>query len=298
MNYIVILSQYGLQSIRDTVAKMTQSVTLIVKKTNGWYSATRDHPRLTPIREPNFNSNDIVVRWGNSMSLNGNFISYNSPRSTSIASNKGDFRGVMMDNEIPTPTPYHRDKNVWPVVVRPIHHHAGQHFHVANSHTEVQNFFRLYGGAAYASEVYPKQREVRVHCASGKVLLIKEKPAPDDINTIAWNFAINEEAWTTIDRQNYDPKICKLALDAMKAIGLDIGAVDIMFDPIDRSLPQYVICEINTAPSLTDYLSSKYAMYFDHIFSNSSKIPEWDYSKFKQGISFVWKNEQLTNRQS
>lgn len=293
MNYIVIVSQYGLQSIRDTIIKMSQPVSLLVKKNNGWYMANKNNLKLQRTTEPIFNSSDIVVRWGNSIPLNGNFISYNSSRATSLASNKKEFREIMLENEIPIPTPYHLDKNNWPVVVRPTHHHAGKNFHVANNHNEVNRFFRLYNNLAYASEVYPKQREVRVHCASGKVLLIKEKPSPADINTIAWNFSINEEAWTTIDRKDYDPNICLLALKAMSAIQLDIGAVDVMFDPIDVSLPKYVVCEINTSPSLTEYLSLKYALYFDHIFNNNQKIENWDFLKWKKGYSFVWKNEQL-----
>jgi D-alanine-D-alanine ligase-like ATP-grasp enzyme len=182
----------------------------------------------------------------------------------------------------------------WPVITRPNKHHAGKNFFVSYSKKELEQNIRFAGGLdnSYTSGFYPKGREVRVHCAFGKVLLIKEKPAPEDKNTIAWNFAVNEEAWSTIDRKDYDPGLCKLALMSMKAIDLDIGAVDIMFEPIKPGFPQYVVCEINTAPSLTPYLAEKYAMLFDKIFT--SGIPEyWDYTKFKKGDSFAWKNFQL-----
>jgi hypothetical protein len=275
---------------------MTQPVTLIIKRRDGgWASQVKNGP-IRSISEPHFGREDKVIRWGNSIPFNGSFVSYNSPGAVSISSDKGRFREVMMSNEIPIPTPYHKDTVNWPIVIRPLHHHAGKHFFVANNALEFKKITSQLSNF-YASEVYPKQREVRVHCCSGKVLLIKEKPAPKDKNIIAWNFAVNEEAWSTIDRSNYDPALCKIALDAMKAIDLDIGAVDVMFDPIDKSKARYVVCEINTAPSLTDYLSSKYAQYFDFIFNSSSKISTWDCSKFKKGESFAWKNDQLNQNQ-
>jgi len=294
MNYIVIIAKYGLSSMRETINQMSQQVTLLARKENGtWISNVRD--RSFMLRgQPIFTPNDKVISWGNSMPVGNAGIHYNTGKAVSISSDKGLFRKVMMENEIPIPTPYHKDTNRWPIVIRPLHHHAGKHFFVANNITEFSRITsRL--GEYYASEVYPKQREIRVHCASGKVLLIKEKPAPADKNTIAWNFAINEEAWTTIDRQNYDPELCKIALQAMDAISLDIGAVDVMFDPSEKGYAKYVICEINTAPSLTPYLQQKYAMYFDHIFRANSKLNPWNWSKFTKGKSFSWKNEQLEN---
>jgi hypothetical protein len=293
MNYIVILAQYGLSSMRDTISKMGQPVTLIVKRKDGGWASQSKGGTLKSISEPRFTSGDKVVRWGNSLGLSGSFIGYNTPDAVAFSSDKGRFREKMMENEIPIPTPYHKDTKNWPIVVRPLHHHAGQHFHIVKNVNELKAV-QAKLGQSYASEVYPKQREVRVHCCSGKVLLIKEKPAPSDKNTIAWNFAINEEAWTTVDRSNYDPMLCKIALDAMSAIKLDIGAVDMMFDPIDKSKAKYVVCEINTAPSLTEYLSTKYAQYFDYIFSKPTKVDNWDYSKLKEGKSFSWKNEQLS----
>ncbi len=64
--------------------------------------------------------------------------------------------------------------------------------------------------------------------------------------------------WSEIPRH-----LCPLAVDAVKIIELDFGAVDIMGYPEDSRLPRFSICEINTAPRLEGYTAERYAQYFD-----------------------------------
>ena len=133
MNYIVILAQYGLTSIRETISKMHQPVTLLIKRNDGSWVNQTSLGHTTRISEPKFKPNDVVVRWGNSIPFSGSFVAYNTPGPVSIASDKGQFRKTMLDSEIPIPTPFYKDNTNYPIIVRPLHHHAGQHFYVAKN---------------------------------------------------------------------------------------------------------------------------------------------------------------------
>ena len=57
-----------------------------------------------------------------------------------------------------------------------------------------------------------------------------------------WTFAVNNLTLTSAER----PVIQSLALAAVKAVGLDFGAVDI----VQRVNGNFLVCEINTAPGL------------------------------------------------
>jgi carbamoylphosphate synthase large subunit len=248
--------------------------------------------------KPSFRRGDKVVFWGSRAILDTkDAIVYNSPEKLAKASKKGLARKIMKEEGIAIPkTEFNvrmaRRTLDYPMIITPEKHRAGKHFFVAHNYNELTNYFKKVENG-YISELFPKTKEYRVHVASGKALLVKQKPEPDDKGTIAWNFAENEKPWTTINRKDYDYDMLKLALTAVEKLGLDFGAVDIMSYPTDKNMPNHVVCEINTAPSYTPYLIEKYGSYFDKIFSMDTKLEPWDYSKFKKAKSFSWKNFQL-----
>jgi len=294
----IILGTNGKESIREALRRINNPDVYVFRKLKDgrWL---RDHLKGEAIKtafvnKPSFNKGDTILKWGNSIPVNtGDCIYYNNGLAVNNASNKLEARFLMEEAGIDVPYTCGLIEHVkaYPVIVRPIKHRAGKYFYIAQGEGELRHFVKhrpsLKNGY-YMQEIFDKDREFRLHCAFGKVLVMKEKPAPPDKKTVAWNFAINEEAWTTIDRKDYDAAMCKLALESMDAIGLDIGAVDVM-----SKGKEHVICEINTSPSLTDYLADKYAMLFNKIFKSTGKLENFDYKKFTDGKSFAWKNFQL-----
>jgi glutathione synthase/RimK-type ligase-like ATP-grasp enzyme len=102
----------------------------------------------------------------------------------------------------------------------------------------------------YTQYIKPSN-EYRVHVAFGKVIAVQEKKKrreverTDDgqlIRNLAngWVFAVNEI-------RPIDPQGKEVAINGVKALGLDFGAVDMIFSR-DGS---YLILEINTAPGLS-----------------------------------------------
>jgi len=102
--------------------------------------------------------------------------------------------------------------------------------------------------AAYVQYI-PKAREFRVHVAFGNVVKVSEKkysPAKGKkYNSLIWNyrhgFVFRREV------PNFDPEYGNIACDAVRSLGLDFGAVD-MIEGTD-GFP-YVL-EVNTAPGVT-----------------------------------------------
>ena len=245
--------------------------------------------------------NSIVVRWGSSRVIDiQDSIVYNVAEKINSVSNKRSFRVKSEETEIFRTPPLIEDirdayPDDFPIIVRPKKHAMGKDFYMFGDAHSLQLFMhnkRTYDW--YMSGFVDKDREFRVHCASGKVLLIKEKPKPKDDNPL-WNISQSGEAfdyikWSDITESKLLKKVCNDALECMKYFGMDTGGVDVMTKGDDV----YII-EINTTPSLhtADYSLNRWAAYFKILFEKESKFEAWDFSKFKKGSSLIWKNKQL-----
>jgi glutathione synthase/RimK-type ligase-like ATP-grasp enzyme len=248
----------------------------------------------------------ICIRWGNTIVLdhNKNTIVYNQSSAITMATNKNVARMVFTQNDVRTPELYYYihfgDSLVrFPIVARPVNHCQGKNFVVLHNHAEFISHYTQnnpmpyidedFGPNWYYSEYIDKDREFRVHCAHGKILEIMEKPRGEGY---AWNRAINGEPFKRVKQEDYHWDVCFQALDAMKALGLDFGGVDVIL----KGDNAYVL-EINTAPTLnhSEKVSKKYAQYFDWLLSSDTRRPHWDYCEFTKAKSLAWKQNQLTN---
>ena len=87
-----------------------------------------------------------------------------------------------------------------------------------------------------------------------------------DKDEVIWNKAISGFRFRHLRRRvwlndNHLRSMCRTAKKAVKLLGLDFGAVDIMADAGQGHKP-FVISEINTAPNLSPLAISKYIRYF------------------------------------
>jgi hypothetical protein len=107
--------------------------------------------------------------------------------------------------------------------------------------------------AAYSVYV-PKVTEYRVHVAFGKAILVVEKckrvnaePSKDEklIRSCGdvWTFVVNN---LRCDTDNTRAQLESTAIEAVKALGLDFGAVDMLLSKAG----EYVVCEVNTKPGI------------------------------------------------
>jgi glutathione synthase/RimK-type ligase-like ATP-grasp enzyme len=302
MNYIIV-GKYGIPSIKSIYNNLENI--FIIKCFDGQWKRLLKRERdqkfiWLSINNFIITTNDRFLRFGCTSPLifNGAKI-YNKSKSIDLASNKYLARLKMQENNIPIPKTslsyrdfFDLDSNSYKIVIaRPFKHSKGKDFHILKNNQEY-NHFTLTPSNYYYSELYNKQREVRVHIAHGKILSIQEKPLVEGI--IQANQAITHESWRVIPWGEYEKDICYIACKAVQSIGLDCGAVDLMIDRRNNLMP-LCVCEINTCPSLdsSPYDQKRYSKYFNWLFRHER---EWfNFEIWTQGKSFSFKNDQLDN---
>lgn len=126
----------------------------------------------------------------------------------------------------------------------------------------------------------PKKQEYRVHVMNNEVILAQRKARRKDVpdNQINWKirnhdngfiFAKNEELGELPDN------LFSVALDAVNSMGLDFGAVDIIYN--DKHKTCYAL-EVNTAPGLTGENPFIYAVAIERIYGEKKPVPQFKYA--------------------
>lgn len=277
MNYILLHQSYGAKSTRKIAEKMTEPVLRLMKRTSGEWRVYDDllEQSWVPssVQSILTDPDNRIINWGNRIFSADNYFDLNMPSGIKVASDKMAARRVMQNAGIPVPKTYFPDTDanlLWiddcnfPVIVRPRFHYAGKNFHVHNNVLTLSAF--LWGKSDwYASEVFNKTHEYRVHTAHGKVLVTHEKPLIE--GELRANHAINHEQWRALRWGEFIPEVSLAALRATKAVGLDYAAVDVMYN---ANTGEVAVAEVNTSPEVTaEYSSGKYAEYFSWVIRNN-----------------------------
>lgn len=206
--------------------------------------------------------NDLVINWGNSINPSWKFHEENDinhPDSIRAASNKRDSFILFKSYKIPTPewTEDINEAQNWvnhgsTVIVRHIlNGHSGQGIEVV-SEGELPH-------APLYTKYKKKRTEYRVHVFQGEVIDTCQKKKLTEANrtgsvnplirsySTGWVFCRNDIVPCPIRE--------KLAIDAVQALGLDFGAVDIIYNEHEN---QNYVLEVNTAPGLEGTTLLKY----------------------------------------
>lgn len=269
MNYILLHWAFGRQSMQMTVDSMEESCDLLLKSGDGWIGYVKERGEYIPvpsIRKIIDDPETNLINCGNHIFADDSLFRINKPSMINNASNKSVSRRMLRDAGIKVPITFFYGESVeFPCIARPSHHHGGNHFHIINNMSNLSALAErndLHDW--YFALIFVKTHEYRVHCAHGKVLIIQEKPLVD--GEIRGNQAVNHESWRILKWSEFHPGICIESLRAVEALGLDYGAVDIMYNAENNT---FAICEVNTSPSInTEYTSGKYGKYFDWLIRN------------------------------
>jgi glutathione synthase/RimK-type ligase-like ATP-grasp enzyme len=109
-----------------------------------------------------------------------------------------------------------------------------------------------------------KDKEFRVHVHNGDVIDLQEKRRRNNVRDENGNRPSGlirnlENDWVFCRNNIVEPEgLRKIAIDAIRAIGLLFGAVDIILSKEGKLL----ILEVNTAPGLCESTATKYAQAF------------------------------------
>jgi glutathione synthase/RimK-type ligase-like ATP-grasp enzyme len=244
-----------------------------------------------------------VIRWGNRIEgeTSKGTIVYNKAEAIANATDKKLSRQMFIEGKVRTPklvTPENIADADFPVIARPSRHAKGKNFIILKTRdTFIQHYNANERNGWYYSAFVNKTREFRVHCAHGKVLAVMQKTPGGD--KIAWNRAVTGEPFTRVAQADYPFSCCFQALKAVQVLGLDFAGVDVM-EIMEKGKPQGYVLEVNTSPTLnsSDWVSERYAQYFDWLNRAAKRREHWDFTKFEKASSFAWKQFQLMDEKN
>lgn len=165
---------------------------------------------------------------------------------------------ILKEKGLPIPTiiekqeAIHLSDNDFPILGRKNFHTKGRDVVVIKSKKELNN------SSDYYVKFIPKWSEYRVHVFDGVAKVVAAKT--HDNKEVAkknpiWNDSNGWKQFTYTGE--HLSKLQKLGEDAVKALGYDFGAVDII-----RRDKEFFILEVNSAPGLIPDRQQMYADYF------------------------------------
>lgn len=184
---------------------------------------------------------DYLIRWGSSTGVK--YIPdeepINSKRSVYLNTDKLDSLRRLRDEEVSVPT-FSTNLNdlEYPILGRDINHTRGQDINLILQERDdylTSNDFYV--------EYVPTEFEYRMHVMDGEVFCVHEKRLRNDEENHPYirNY---ETGWVFCDPRETPPP-SSVAVEAVDALGLDFGAVDV----IRGEDGDHYVLEVNTAPS-------------------------------------------------
>jgi len=203
-----------------------------------------------------------VLNWGSSF-FKRNITHagvFNTPDCVAVASNKLEsFKALQGHTSVPEWTEELVEANRWltegiAVVARTVlNGHSGQGIIMYNKGDEIKE-------APLYVKYIPKKEEYRLHVFRDKVFFIQRKARNKGVENVNWQIR-NHKNGFIFANQNVDVKEAakEAAITAVKTLGLDFGAVDIIYNE-DKDM--YYVLEVNTAPGLAGSTLAAYVEQF------------------------------------
>jgi len=189
-------------------------------------------------------------------------LTINPPEKVAIAGNKlTAFRELARDETINLPawtTDVEVAKSYGVVVCRTVlNGHSGRGIVVAERHEDIVP-------APLYTQYIKKISEFRVHVVRGDVIDIQQKRKRTDFEGETNTKIRNHQNGWVYCRENLEspPDLQEQAIKAVTALGLDFGAVDLIYN--QRAGKSYVL-EVNTAPGLEGTTLEKYVAAFKQL---------------------------------
>jgi glutathione synthase/RimK-type ligase-like ATP-grasp enzyme len=210
---------------------------------------------------------DLVINWGNTHVPNWRFDSrcdLNNPDNVRIAACKLATFNKLEENHVPTPrfTTSRETATTWldsgsTILCRTLlNSHSGRGIIVVQPDNTLQD-------APLYVEYKKKRAEYRVHVFGGEVIdechkrKRNSEERPENFNTFIRSY---NNGWVFCrDGLLPDPNRSRIAIEAVSALGLDFGAVDMIYNEREQ---QYYVLEVNTAPGLEGTTLTKYLDVF------------------------------------
>lgn len=119
---------------------------------------------------------------------------------------------------------------------------------------------------------YNYAREYRLHICDSKVFLVWRKLRKKNAKN-RWYFNDSNCNWVSEQHKLFNKPsnwktICEESIKAMDSVGLDLGAVDVRVQSDKHENPLFIICEVNSAPSLGKIGVEEYKQQITNFINN------------------------------
>lgn len=237
----------------------SNSTKLLVKQleqiTGKWVRRITGTGKYTP------KTNDLIINWGNSHPPNfGTLGIINDPNAVAIAINKIDSFRMFDIHGVRCPkwTTNYEEALDWINRGRKVVCRSLINGNSGNGITMASNNTGLIKVPLYV-EYKKKAKEFRVHVFKEKIIDVVEKRKRNGFNNLLnanTYIRSHNNGWVFCRNNIEEPKeLREIALKAIKALGLDFGAIDIIWNKYENLC---YILEINTAPGLDNKTTSIY----------------------------------------
>ena len=212
-----------------------------------------------------YRERDTIINWGSSNRMGEFGAVLNSPISVAIASDKLRFfnhiaqTDAHLQPQIPEFWTNENDipNEAFPIVCRTIlNGHSGAGIVIANDRSQ------LVRSPLYVR--YMKKRdEYRIHVGSEGIIAIQRKAIPNGTEPTDTRIRNHHNGYVFV-RGDVNPpeQVLHQATAAINALGLDFGAVDIIWN---NHYQLATVLEVNTAPGLEGQTITDYANYFRNL---------------------------------
>lgn len=199
---------------------------------------------------------DVVINWGSSQCPSfAPARVLNPPKAVSLAANKRESFATLAAANVPVPR-FATDAtsalgwNSTIVVRHKLTGHSGEGIEIVEPGADLPS-------APLYVEYVKKEDEYRVHVIGESIILLQRKARNRDVENPNWKVRNHANGFVFV-RSDVNPPECVLsaAVDAIRALGLDFGGVDVIFN---RKSGKAYVLEVNTAVGMAGSTSTDYA---------------------------------------
>jgi len=149
-------------------------------------------------------------------------------------------------------TDTHFDNLPFPLVGKQVVGFKGHGMQLIENTDQLREFFHTHDNHYFIERFYNYAREYRIHATRDHAFLSWRKLRRSDSEQ-RWFFNSTNCNWVGENHELFHKpdnwnELESAAINAVRAVGLDIGAVDIRVQ--SRENPEFIVCEVNSAPQL------------------------------------------------
>lgn len=217
-------------------------------------------------------SSDLIINWGNGQAEKPwEHEVLNNPYAVHLAANKLNAFVRFQTSGVPIPRfATSRERVEWKtttVVRHRLTGHSGAGIELVDKKEDLPN-------APLYVEYIKKVDEYRVHVVGKSIIAVQRKARDREIpdNQVNWQIRNHANGFIFVREGFVTPEsVTDVALQAIESLGLDFGAVDIVWN--EKEQKAYVL-EINSAPGLEGQTIDNYATAFHNIRATAQMMRE------------------------